>query len=233
MGERRINWVNSFRYLGYDLTSKLGWGAMIDEYKKKIRKRVAIANACTLNGSSSREFRRIIFNAYVMPLFTWPFSIFPLFTNYQRDDLGHFSYTCLKRTVRVQSWNHVLFSALSNEKSLEHRCGTYWMKYKYHLGNLWDGAFLMEHAGANTIRNQWLNKECTVASMCRSKRQTPFVPAVARCLTWLENNASESIRHISEDELDLLSSSPRSFMRRERVIEAIEVPATHHLSRTQ
>ena len=212
MGERKVNWVSSFRYLGYNLTSKLGWGVMIDEYRKKIRKRVAIANACTLNGTSSRVFRRIIFNSYVMPLFTWLFCIFPLFTNCQRDELAHFFYTCLKRTIRVRYWNDVLFSSLHDEKSLEHRCGTYWMKFKYHLGKSCDGSFLMENAGANAFRTQWLNKEITVANVYRSKRQTPFVPAVGKCLAWLENNASDSIPYISEEDLEMLTLFPQSFM---------------------
>jgi hypothetical protein len=149
MDEHKISWVHSFSYLGYYLTSKLGWVTMIKEYKRRIRRRVAIEKCCTLGGTSSREFRKIIFNSYVMPLFTWTFSIFPLFTNYRWDDFGHFYYTCLKGTVRIHHLNDVLFSPLHNEKSLEERCETYWRQYIYQLGNSYDKSFLCEHAGAN------------------------------------------------------------------------------------
>jgi hypothetical protein len=94
MGVHEIRWLNSSSYLGYYLTSKLGFGTMIKEYKRRFRRRVAIAKSGTLVGTLSREFRGIIFNSYVISLFTCIFSMFSLFTNYQRDNLGHFYYTC-------------------------------------------------------------------------------------------------------------------------------------------
>jgi hypothetical protein len=101
MGEHKIAWVKNVRYLGYHLSCKLDWNYMISIYKTKICQRVAIIKSCKMYDSSSAKCRRTLFSAYVRPLFTWLFCIFPLLTEFQRDDLSHFYMTCLKRTLHM------------------------------------------------------------------------------------------------------------------------------------
>jgi len=129
MGGHKIAWVYSYRYLGYNLSSKLTWGNMISTYKSKIRQRVAIVRSCRLFGTSSLRLKRILFSSYVLPLFTWIFSIYPLFTDCQRDDFGHFYLTCLKRSLGLQCWNDIVFGAIHKELSLDNLCWNYWFRY--------------------------------------------------------------------------------------------------------
>ncbi len=212
MGGHQIKWANNFRYLGYHLSCKMGWSKMIDIYKRKIRQRVAIVKSSRMYGTSSKSFRRLLFSTYVRPLFTWLFSIYPLFTDYQRDDLGHFYYTCLKRALGVPFWNDFLFAYIGEEKSLENLCAKYWLKYRTHLDVSTDGFMLFEQLAQNTFRNQWLNREFVVRAMYRSKRMIPYRPTIERCLAWLENNVTNSIPLIPDKELELFSSFPLSFM---------------------
>ncbi|CAF1393562.1 unnamed protein product [Didymodactylos carnosus] len=41
-GENKINWIKEFKYLGYWISSKLGWGNMIKRSMLKIRQRLAM-----------------------------------------------------------------------------------------------------------------------------------------------------------------------------------------------
>jgi hypothetical protein len=212
MGEHKISWVNSFRYLGYVISCRLGWGTMISTYKCKIRQRVAIVRSCRMYGTSSRKFKRILFETYVRPLFTWLFCIFPLLTECQRDDLGHFYLTCLKRTLGIPYWNDLIFSALNEEKSLESLCTRYWIKYRKALNNSADGLMLYEQSCFNLFRNLWLDKKYVVTLMYRSKRVVPYVTTIEKALNWTENNAEDSIPSINESHLDLFTSFPESFL---------------------
>ena len=212
MGQHKISWVKHFRYLGYHLTGKLGWSHMLQEYKRKIRQRVAIVKSCAIGGATSQQLRKIVFCAFVKPIFAWLFSIYPLLTNCQRDELSHFYFTCLKRTVGALRWNDILFSSLFNEKTLENLCTKYWEKYKAHLTRSMDGVFLFEHTVMNAYREQWLRKEFAIRNIYRSQRFKPFIPSVEKGLAWLEENARDSTPHISAEELELLASFPESFM---------------------
>lgn len=124
-GEHIIEWVSSFKYLGYWLTTKLGWGYVISKTFMQIRQRVAMMKRVRIYGTSSLQLRRILFSTFILPYFTWTFEIYPLFTETQRTTLNHFYYTLLKRVYRRQCWNDLTFSMLYKEKSLDDCC------YKY------------------------------------------------------------------------------------------------------
>jgi hypothetical protein len=212
MGEHKISWVNNFRYLGYFVSCKMGWSKMISSSKSKIRQRVAAMRSCRIQGSSSPLLRRILFSSYVLPLFTWMMAFFPLFTECQRDDLSHFYFTCLKRSLGVPFWNDFLFSSLYDEKSLENLCSRYWWRYKIHLNSSTDGQMLYEEHALNSYRNQWLNKEFVIKNIYRSKRLVAYVTTIETCLKWLDQNVSNSIPFISECDLNTLTSYPQSFI---------------------
>ena len=131
-GEHPIKWCTSFKYLGYWIRPKIGWSLMIRKSVLKIRQRMDIINGCRIFGATSIEFRRILFSSYVIPIFTWLFAIFPLFSDCQRQYLSHFYYTCLKRVTHNQQCEDLLFAFLAKEISLDNRCtarGTVSSKY--------------------------------------------------------------------------------------------------------
>jgi hypothetical protein len=212
MGQHKIAWVNCFKYLGYTVTCKLGWSKMIDIYKRKIRQRVAIVKSCRMFGTSSHQFRRVLFTTYVRPLFTWLFGIFPLLTECQKDDLGHFYLICLKRIVGISQWNDLLFTALYAERSLESLCTRYWIRYRKALNNTADGMLLYEQSIFNLHRNLWLAKKCVVKHIHRSKRLIPYVTTIEKALKWTESNVEDSTPVIPREELELLASFPESFL---------------------
>ncbi|CAF4468776.1 unnamed protein product, partial [Didymodactylos carnosus] len=86
----QIEWVKLFKYLGYWISTKLGWGYTINQAKRRIRQQVAMVNSIKFSGTTSVELRRTLFSTFVMPYFTGLFAIYPLFTNRQREDLSHF-----------------------------------------------------------------------------------------------------------------------------------------------
>ena len=212
MGEHKIAWVKSFRYLGYHISNKLGWNTMITTYKNKIRQRVALIRTCKMYGTSSEKFRRMLFSVFVLPLFTWILSIFPLFTECQREDLNKFYYTCLKRVVGVPYWNNFLFAILYDERSLDNLCHRYWTRYRKALDKTIDGSLLYEQLAHNTFREQWIDKHYVVKYMYRSKRIIPHVTTIQRCLAWMENSTESSIPLINAEEMELLTEFPISFM---------------------
>ncbi|CAF4483837.1 unnamed protein product, partial [Rotaria magnacalcarata] len=58
--KEKINWVPEYKYLGYLISSKLGW----DKFLK-------------LFGCTSPTLRKTLFLSFVLPIFTWVYPIFP------------------------------------------------------------------------------------------------------------------------------------------------------------
>jgi hypothetical protein len=212
MGEHQLTWAKSFRYLGYHLSSKLSWSKMISTYKTKIRQRVAIVRSCKLYGTSSLKLKRVLFSTYVMPLFTWLYGIFPLLTECQRDDLGHFYFTCLKRTLGNRFWNDIVFAAIYNELSLENLCWNYWSRYRKALAGSTDGFILFEQASLNLYRKLWLDKDIVIKHLRRSKRFVHFDTCIEKCLKWVESGGSNSIPMIDVRDLEILATFPETFL---------------------
>ena len=116
-GEKILEWTASFKYLGYWLTTKLGWGNMLGKMRLRTRQRTAMVNAFRFSGTSSTELKRVLFSTFVTPHFTWLFGLYPLFTDTQRMDLEHLYFTLLKRVYRCQQWEDFVFSSMYNEKT--------------------------------------------------------------------------------------------------------------------
>ena len=68
-GDQTIEWVSSFKYLGYWLTIKLGWGNIIGRACLRIRQQTAQVNSIKFGGTSSVKLRRVLFSTFVLPLF--------------------------------------------------------------------------------------------------------------------------------------------------------------------
>jgi hypothetical protein len=185
---------------------------MISTYKTKIRQRVAIVRSCKLYGTSSLKLKRVLFSTYVMPLFTWLYGIFPLLTECQRDDLGHFYFTCLKRTLGNRFWNDIVFAAIYNELSLENLCWNYWSRYRKALAGSTDGFILFEQASLNLYRKLWLDKDIVIKHLRRSKRFVHFDTCIEKCLKWVESGGSNSIPMIDVRDLEILATFPETFL---------------------
>ena len=105
-----------------------------------------------------------------------------------------------------------MLSILTDEKTLENHCYTYWTKFVKTLPNTVDGALLFEEAIWNTHRKSWLEKECKVKALNRSKRFAPFLTSIEKGLRWIEVNVKDSIPETEEEDMSLLKNFPESFL---------------------
>ena len=186
-GDNKIQWTDKFKYLGYWFTPKLGFGTLIDKSMLKIRQRIGMINSIRISGSTSLSLRKALFLSFVLPLFTWLFPLFPLFTDKQQQDLNHFYYTCLKRVMYCHQWSSYFFSFISNEISLEDRCRKYWDNYLVALASTVDGELILEQANLNVIRDTWLNKENKIKWCIVPKDLLSTLPLLERVTRWCFN----------------------------------------------
>ena len=212
-GSMNLSWVKNFKYLGYWIGPKLGWGTMIKRTSVKIRQRMAALSSFRFGGLSSPALRRALFSSYVLPLFTWLMPIYPLFTEKQRNDLDHFYLVCLKRVMRCSRWNDLLFAYAFDEKSLNDRCIQYWDKYLLHLADSLDGELLLEKASLNFWREAWLRKEIPVSGLRRSKRFIGHDSVLETILKWTRSRPStNSIALLDPEDIQALQFFPESFL---------------------
>jgi hypothetical protein len=211
-GDHTIEWISSFKYLGYWLTTKLGWGNVIGKTRVKTRQRTALINSFTYSGTSSTQLRRVLFSAFVLPHFTWLFGLYPLFTDTQRVNLNHLYFTLLKRVYRCQYWDDFIFSSMYNEKPLDDLCFKYWEKYTKALSRSNDGFLLMEQSSLNAYRSSWQEGGRRIRCLHRSKRFVPHVDVLGQALRWMTlHGSSDSVPALNEDEFLCFAEFPESF----------------------
>ena len=211
-GRETINWKKDFKYLGYIVSCKLGWGKLIKDVQCKVRRQIALIKSFRLFGCSSPSLRKTLFYSHVLPFFTWIYPVFPLFTRKQRADLSNFYYASLRRTFYCLEWNGSFFSYVFDELSLERRCALYWNRYLHVLADSTDGILLFEKANLAEFRKSWLNKEFSIKGMNRSKRFVPHLSILEKVLTWLSSVPSySSVPHFDRDDVVLLQIFPETF----------------------
>ena len=207
-----ITWEKQFKYLGYNLTPKLGFGMLINKCKLAVRQRVGMINRCRIGGSTSPRLRKTLFLSFILPLFPWIFPLYPLFTRHQQQDLNHFYYSCLKRVLHCPHWRDNFFAFACNELSLEDRCARYWDRYWESLSDSTDGFLLFEQANFNVSRENWVQGEGCIQGIFRSKRYKSCRSVLERCANWCANAASDdSIINYDLEEVLVLSFFPESF----------------------
>ncbi|CAF2134624.1 unnamed protein product [Rotaria magnacalcarata] len=133
----------------YWLSTKLGWGNIINKSKLIVRQQTALVNSFRIGGTSFTHLRRILFSTFVLPHFTWLFWIFPLFDESQRTSLNHLYFTLLKRACRCQCWEDLIFSSIYIEKHLDDHCYAYREKYLKALDKSKDDYLLWEQSELN------------------------------------------------------------------------------------
>jgi hypothetical protein len=139
-------------------------------------------------------------------------SVYPLFTDRQKDDWGHFYYSSLKRALGIHLWCNSVFSAIYKEPPLENLIWKYWSKYIVAIAGSTDEFILNEQASFNLFRKLWLDKHIIVKHLRRSKRFVPYETCIEKCLKWTELYGPSSFMLIDEKDLDLLMNFPETFL---------------------
>ena len=208
-----IHFIPEYKYLGYIISPKLGWGRFISHIKLLVRNRIARINSFKSFGCSSPTLRKILFSSFVLPFFTWMYPIFPLLSQYQRNDLSHFYSSSLRRVLHRLNISDSLFSFLLDEPSLEDRCFKYWCKYLTALSSSVDGNLLFENANLNLMRSLWLEGQFPIMCMRRSKRFIYNRSTIEKVCEWLSSvPINSSVINYEIDEITLLEEFPESFM---------------------
>lgn len=140
----KIRWVPDFKYLGYIISVKLGWGKLLKSTIFKVRQRLCLIKLFELFGCTSPLLRKALFSSFVLPLFTSMYPILALLSKKQQDDLAHFYSTCLRRVLFSFHWNDNLFSFVFDEKMLIDRCAVHWNKFLISPSDSTDDNLLFE-----------------------------------------------------------------------------------------
>ena len=210
-GNQVIEWIPSFKYLGYWLTTKLGWGNVISRTCLRIRQQSARVNSIKFGGSSSPKLRRVLFSTFVLPFFTWLFALHPLFSENQRARLNHFYCTALKRVYRCPWWEDIFFSSAYGERSLDDLCYAYWEKYCKSFAASPDGSLLIEQSFLNTQRTRWLEGTTSIRCLYRSKRFIPHTDVFGLATCWMNSHGTnDSVVKLDEHDLLRYAAFPES-----------------------
>ena len=211
-GDQTIEWVSSFKYLGYWLTTKLGWGNIIGRACLRIRQQNAQVNSIKFGGASSVKLRRVLFSTFVLPLFMWIFALHPLFTEIQRSHLNHFYNTSLKRVYRCLWWEDFFFSSAYSERSLDDICYSYWEKYCKSMVTSLDGRLLIEQSCLNTHRDQWIDCRMCIRCLNRSKRFVTHTDVFGSATKWMvSHGTNDSVISMNENDYQCFVAWPESF----------------------
>jgi len=132
----KIDFVKRFKYLGVDITTKLGWGVYIENRLKKIRK---IYHALRILFKkipvSLIKLRRKLFFAYALPHMIWLFSCWFFYTEIQQRSIEHIYCTGLRLTHNLNLWDDITVYTLTREFTLNDYLYKYWYKFIKHLDN--------------------------------------------------------------------------------------------------
>jgi len=90
-----INWQKNYKYLGYIISRKLDWGNLIRHTEMKIRRCISLINSFKILGSSTPNLRLALFHSFALPIFSWIYPLFPLFTQTQQKKLSHVYFSFL------------------------------------------------------------------------------------------------------------------------------------------
>ena len=129
-----IEFVKRFKYLGVEITTKLGWGVYILNRLKKIRK---IYNALRIIfvkiPISLIHIRRRLFFAFALPHFIWLFSCWFFYTEVQQRLIEHVYCTGLRITYNLNNWDDLTVYTLAREFTINDYLYKYWLKFNMHI----------------------------------------------------------------------------------------------------
>ena len=180
--------------------------------KSKIRNRISLIKSYRMFGCSSPCLRKTLFLSFVLPLFTWIYSIFPFLSDKQQCDLSHFYFSSLRRVLFGLQWNTNFFAFVLDEKFLDDRCVEYWEKFLIALADSTDGQLLFEKANLNVFRQNWLEGLSSIKCLRKSKRFVSHESTIERVVKWLAFVPSRSsVLSYDIEEIQLLEDFPEAF----------------------
>ncbi|CAF3172769.1 unnamed protein product [Rotaria socialis] len=129
-----VEFVKRFKYLGVDITTKLGWGIYISKRIQTIRK-IYHALRIIFNKIpiTLRELRRKLFFAFTLPHIIWLFSCWFFYTEHQQNTIEHVLCSGLRLTHKLNFWNDLTVYTLAREYTINDYLYKYWLKFFKHL----------------------------------------------------------------------------------------------------
>jgi hypothetical protein len=126
--------VSSFKYLGVEIRTKMGWGPFIQTRLLKIRN-IYSALRIMFRTIPIEKYgiRRKLFCAFALPHFLWLFVTWFYFTEKQRQEIEHVYCTGLRIIHNMWGWNDHVTLVLAKDRSLLDYVYDYWEKFMKHL----------------------------------------------------------------------------------------------------
>jgi hypothetical protein len=132
--------VSSFKYLGVEIRTKMGWGDFIKKRLSKIRNIYsALRNMFRVIPIEKYVIRKKLFCAFALPHFFWLFSTWFFYTENQKQEIEHLYCAGLRLIYNLWGWNDYVTLVLAQDKSLLDYVYDYWMKFMKHLNESSEG----------------------------------------------------------------------------------------------
>jgi hypothetical protein len=129
-----IEYVKKYRYLGVNISVKLGWENYINERIKTIS-HIYSAMRIIFKDIKRKDIRtrKKIFSAYALPHFMWLFSTWFFFSERQKERISHTYCIGLRIIHNLALWDDYTTLVLSREKSIYDYLFSYWRRLIHHL----------------------------------------------------------------------------------------------------
>ncbi|CAF4300227.1 unnamed protein product [Rotaria sp. Silwood2] len=129
-----IEIVSSFKYLGVEIRTKMGWSPLIKKRLDKIRNIYsALRKMFRVIPLEQYNIRRKLFCSFALPHFLWLFVTWFYFTENQRKDIEHVYCTGLRLIHNLWGWNDYTTLVLAKDRSLFDYVYDYWERFMKHL----------------------------------------------------------------------------------------------------
>ncbi|CAF3241985.1 unnamed protein product [Rotaria socialis] len=130
----QIKYVKSFKYLGIEIGTKLGWGNFVNNRLKKVRNIYAgLKKMLKAIPKDEIKIRKRLFCAYALPHFIWLFATWFFYTEKQQATIEHVYGTGIRIIYNMWGWDDLTTLALTQEFSLRDYIYKYWVKFEKHL----------------------------------------------------------------------------------------------------
>ncbi|CAM4791024.1 unnamed protein product [Rotaria magnacalcarata] len=129
-----IKYVKSFKYLGIEIGTKLGWGNFVNNRLKKVRNIYAgLKKMLKAIPKDEIKIRKRLFCAYALPHFIWLFATWFFYTEKQKATIEHVYGTGIRIIYNMWGWDDLTTLAITQEFSLRDYIYKYWVKFEKHL----------------------------------------------------------------------------------------------------
>ena len=187
--DEQIDIVSSFRYLGVDICTKMGWGVFISKRLAKIRNIYsALRKMYRTIPIDQIKVRKKLFCAFALPHFCWLFVTWFFFTENQKQKIEHLFCTGIRQMHNLWGWNDIVTLILAREKSLLDYVYDYWKKLMKHI---------IESPEGNEYAETW-----EAYLICTSQNKDFYKSMGLRCDNLFMNRLAQRAHHTN---LDLFS----------------------------